>query len=206
MNKFLSLKPDKQERILKAAVKEFAKKGYKNAMTDEIVKEAGISKGALFQYFNNKKQLFLFLYDHTLNIVMTEFLEKIDLNEKDILERLRQILRIEFTLLEKYPDLFDFIEVVNRDETIEVTYDLNVRNKEHTLSSYNKLVEGIDTSLFKTEVEIDRAVNVIIWTMEGFGRQEREKMKNLGLKALNMNAILAEIDIYLKILRDRFYK
>lgn len=206
MDKFLSLNPDKQERILKAALKEFAKKGYKNAMTDEIVKEARISKGALFQYFNNKKQLFLFLYDYALNIVMKEFLEKIDLNEKDILKRLRQILRIEFMLLEKYPDLFDFIEVVNHEEAIEVINDLKLRNKEQTLSSYSKLMEGIDTSLFKTDVKIDRAVDVIIWTMEGFGRQAKGKLKDLSFKGLNMNAIFSEADIYLKILRDRFYR
>lgn len=206
MDKFLRLKPEKQERILNAATKEFAKKGYKNAMTDEIAKIAGISKGALFEYFNNKKQLFLFLYDHVLSIVMEEFFEKIDLNEKDILERLRQILRIKFTLIGKYPDLFDFIEIANHEETIEIIDDLNVRNTEHIMSSYSKLVEGFDTSLLKMDVEIDRAVNIIIWTMEGFGRQGREKAKQLGLKALNVDAILAEADIYLRILRDSFYK
>mgnify|MGYP000914953748 CR=1 FL=1 len=67
-SKFQSLKPEKQERILNAAIKEFAKKGYKNAVTDEIVKEANISKGALFHYFNNKRDLYLFLYDYSLEI------------------------------------------------------------------------------------------------------------------------------------------
>lgn len=206
MDQFLSLNPEKQERILNAALKEFAKKGYKNAMTDEIAKGARISKGALFQYFKNKKQLFLFLYDRTLNLVMKEFLEKIDLQEKDILNRLRQVLRIEFLLLEKYPDLFDFIEAVNREEAIEVIDDLKLRNKEHTLSSYRRLAEGIDTSRFKADVEIDRAMNVILWTMEGFGRQEKEKIKGLALKEWKMDAILGEADIYLELLRDRFYR
>ena len=105
-SKFQSLKPKKQEMILNAAIKEFAKKGYKNALTDEIAKEANISKGALFHYFNNKRDLFLFLYDYSLEIVMDEFFGKIDLEEKDILKKLRQVLTIEFMLVNKHPDMF----------------------------------------------------------------------------------------------------
>ena len=63
-SKFLNLKPEKQERILEAAIKEFADKGFEKASTNEIVKEAGISKGILFHYFQNKKKLFLFVFDY----------------------------------------------------------------------------------------------------------------------------------------------
>ncbi len=204
INKFLNLKPEKQERILNAALKEFAKKGYKSAMTDEIAKEANISKGALFQYFTNKKALFLFLYDHTLDIVMKEYFQKVDINEKDIFNRLKQILSIEFILLKKYPDLFDFIEVVNHEESIEVINDLRMRNDEYAISSYGKLMEDIDTSLFKADVNINRAINVIIWTMEGFGKKQKEQMKHL--VELDFDAILSETDIYCELLRKLFYK
>lgn len=43
-HKIMSLAPDKRDRILNAAMKEFAR-GYKNASTDNIVRESGISKG-----------------------------------------------------------------------------------------------------------------------------------------------------------------
>jgi len=206
MDKFFRLNPEKQKRILNSALKEFAKKGYKNAMTDEIVNLAGISKGALFQYFNSKKQLFLYLYEHTLDIIMEEFLEKINFKEKDILKRLRQILQIEFILLKKWPDIFEFIEVVNREETIEIIEELNNINKGHILNTYSKLVEEVDESLFKEGIKVDKIINIIIWSMEGFGRQERSKMKNINLNALNTDEILTEIDIYLKILKESFYK
>lgn len=58
--KFLSLDKEKQDRIINAAMKEFAQKGYDKASTNEMVKEAGISKGLLFHYFQNKKQLYFF--------------------------------------------------------------------------------------------------------------------------------------------------
>ncbi|MFZ7104098.1 MAG: TetR/AcrR family transcriptional regulator [Peptococcaceae bacterium] len=206
--KFLSLKPEKQERIINAALKEFAPKGYKNATTDEIVKEANISKGALFHYFNNKKDLFLFLYDHTLKILMDEFFGKIDLDEKDILKRLRQVLSIEFILVNKFPDMLDFVKMANFEDSDEVKADLESRNKEYLTDSYGKVLSNFDTSKFKEGTDIKRALNVILWTMEGLAAKEKEKLKAKGLSLTELDAaeILAETDIYFEIMKNCFYK
>lgn len=85
-DKFLNLDKEKQERILNAAMKEFALKGFDNASTNEIVKEANIGKGMLFHYFKSKKDLFLFLYDYTLGVLLNELYGKVDLSEKDVLK------------------------------------------------------------------------------------------------------------------------
>ena len=195
--KFLSLKHEKQERIINAAIKEFAKKGYKNATTDEIVKEANISKGALFHYFNSKKDLFLFLYDRTLEILMNEFFGKINLDEKDVLKRLRQVLSIEFMLVNKSPNMLEFVKVANFEDSDEVKDDLESRNKEYLTDSYSK--EGTD---------IKRALNVILWAMEGLAAKEKDELKGRGLTLteLDKNKILAETDIYLEIMKNCFYK
>ena len=81
-SKFLNMDKEKQDRIINAAIKEFAQKGYDNASTNEIVKEAGISKGLLFHYFQNKKQLYLFLYEHMIDILMEKIMEKINWEAK----------------------------------------------------------------------------------------------------------------------------
>jgi len=44
-HKFLALEPEKQSRIINAAIKEFVHKGYNKASTNEMVKDADISKG-----------------------------------------------------------------------------------------------------------------------------------------------------------------
>lgn len=204
--KFFSLKPEKQENILNAALKEFAKKGYKNATTDEIVKEAKISKGALFHYFNSKKDLFLFLYDHTLQILMNEFFEKIDLDEKDILKRLRQVLLIEFKLVNKYPEMMEFVKTVNFEDSNVVKNNLELRNKEYITNSYSKVLSNFDTSKFKEDIDIKKAINVIMWTLQGFSVKEKEKIKQLSLTELNFDEVMQEIDAYLELLKNCFYK
>ncbi|MGG5255279.1 TetR/AcrR family transcriptional regulator [Neobacillus sp. SM06] len=108
--KFLQLDLEKQIRILNAASKEFAQKGFVNASTNVMVKEAGIAKGLLFHYFQNKKQLFLFMFDYFIEVITNEFYQKIDLSEPDFFERTKQASLIKMELLQKFPDVFKFLE------------------------------------------------------------------------------------------------
>jgi AcrR family transcriptional regulator len=52
-------RPDKRPgEIVAAAVEEFAEKGFAAARLDEIARRAGVSKGALYLYFNTKEDIF----------------------------------------------------------------------------------------------------------------------------------------------------
>ena len=68
--KFFDLKKDKQDRMINAAMKQFYLEGYKRASTDEIVKDAKISKGLLFHYFLSKKGLYQFLCDYSIRFFL----------------------------------------------------------------------------------------------------------------------------------------
>jgi TetR/AcrR family transcriptional regulator, fatty acid metabolism regulator protein len=52
-----------RDRILRAALRIFAQKGYHRALVDDIVDESGTSKGAVYHHFPNKEALFLALVD-----------------------------------------------------------------------------------------------------------------------------------------------
>lgn len=51
--------PVKVDRILTAAMHEFASQGYQAAKTDVIAQEARVSKGLIFRYFDSKAKLYL---------------------------------------------------------------------------------------------------------------------------------------------------
>lgn len=55
-------------KILRAAEKVFARQGYNAASVDDIVKESGLSKGALYGYFDSKEELFLALRRHNVGV------------------------------------------------------------------------------------------------------------------------------------------
>src|SRR5713226_6921305 len=47
-----------RDRIITTAVRVFSKKGYHQATMEDIAKEMGVSKGALYLYFKSKEELF----------------------------------------------------------------------------------------------------------------------------------------------------
>ncbi|MGM0921458.1 MAG: TetR/AcrR family transcriptional regulator [Bacillota bacterium] len=205
-SKFLNLDKEKQDRIINSAMKEFAQNGYDKASTNEIVKEAGISKGLLFHYFQNKKQLYLFLYDHMVDILMEKIMEKINWDEKDIFARYRQIALLKIEIYQIYPEMLSFAKSIYKDSSPAVKIDINRRAKELFESSFNKLFSEIDLSKFKKGIDIKKAINIINWTLEGFAYQYQEKALSLSLEQIDTEETMAEMEEYLKILRNSLYE
>jgi TetR/AcrR family transcriptional regulator len=205
-SKFLNLQQDKQERILNAAMKEFAQKGFEKASTNEIVKEAGISKGLLFHYFNSKKALYLFLYDYCIEVCMNEFYKKINMDETDIFIKLRQCRLIKLELLKKYSELFVFIEVAYKERQTEIKSDLELINENILISSYAKIFGNIDTSKFKEGLDIEKCINIIIWTIDGFAARLMKNDKLLSSYKEDYEKASAEADVYMEVLKNCFYK
>ena len=205
-SKFLNINSEKQERILQAAIKEFADKGFEKASTNEIVKEAGISKGILFHYFQNKKRLFLFVFDYCLELCMKEFYIKVDEEESDIFEKLRQIASFKLELLYKYPAIFRFFEVAICEDSTEIKSEIEEKKKNLTESNYTKMFNNIDKSKFRDGVDVGRAINIIMWTIEGLGTSELQKAKVSVSKSLDYEKIFHDMDIYIDIFKSSFYK
>ncbi len=68
--------PDKKRtKISELAIAEFANADYDNASISNIVKQAKIAKGSFYQYFEDKADLYLYLFcaDLTILINIWEF-------------------------------------------------------------------------------------------------------------------------------------
>ena len=74
-------KKQRESQIMEAAMKVFTQKGYANARMDDIVKEAGLSKGAIYHYYKGKRDLILALIEHWETQTFPDFYIK---SEKDL--------------------------------------------------------------------------------------------------------------------------
>ena len=70
---FLNLSEEKQEKIMRAAIAEILNNGYEKANIGTIAKNAGVAKGSMYQYFENKKELFLFSVQWTVKLIMSKY-------------------------------------------------------------------------------------------------------------------------------------
>lgn len=57
---FFNLENKKQEKVMRAAINEFLEKGFERGNIGNVAKKAGVAKGSMYQYFENKKELFSF--------------------------------------------------------------------------------------------------------------------------------------------------
>lgn len=71
-----------QERILKEAMKEFLDKGFYGASLRRISKNAGVTTGALYRYYDSKEALFLALTEEEARHILAMFTANIDDFEK----------------------------------------------------------------------------------------------------------------------------
>lgn len=64
---FLNLPFEKRMKILDAAIEEFANHTYSESNLDRIAASSGVSKGSLFQYFENKSSFYCFSVSESLD-------------------------------------------------------------------------------------------------------------------------------------------
>jgi AcrR family transcriptional regulator len=202
----MSLEPERRNAILNAALKEFAAKGFDDASTNVIAREAGISKPLMFHYVRNKKDFFLFLYDYCLGFLQTEYFDRINTNEKDIFKRLRRTCLLKIQVMQKYPWIFDFIRVAVLTDSKAVNGELKKRRKKVEDSSFKRFYGDIDTSRFRGELDIDKAKQLIFWAVGGYAEQVLEQIKGSDITEPDFEKIRTEFDSYLEELRKAYYQ
>lgn len=207
---FKAIDKDKQERILDAAYKEFSEKGYKQASTNQIAKDAEIGKGTLFYYFTSKEELFLDLIEEAFKIADEQYLSKVNFDETDFFNRLRQTSELKWSVYQKYPFALNFMAQVfiNMDE-YELPERLVSKRKKAEKTWGNILTKNIDFTKFRDDLPHEMSFNFIRWTIEGYRAELEQNFKLQGLERLSDQALVPyyeEFYSYLDALKVIYYK
>jgi len=67
---FENLPKEKQDRIINASITEFSKRSFDDSKLSNIIKESKIPRGSFYQYFIDKRDLYLYIMEVTKNIKM----------------------------------------------------------------------------------------------------------------------------------------
>lgn len=89
---FNKISQEKRDRIIEAAIYEFAEHGFDSANINVIAQKAGISVGSIYKYFGSKEDLFLTVI-HTGVETLKGVLEEIMHGEEDLPRRIEKIIR-----------------------------------------------------------------------------------------------------------------
>jgi TetR/AcrR family transcriptional regulator len=138
--------------------------------------------------------------------MVEEYFNKMDHEERDLFNKLRQGALLKLELFRRYPDMYNFILAAYYETSTEVKEDIAEKNKKYTEFSLAKMYENIDISKFKEDVDVMKAMNIIFWTVEGYAGRHQEKLKKFDYYETNFNEMVAEIDVYFDMLKKCFYK
>ncbi len=169
--KFFDLKKEKQDRMINAALKIFALNGYSHASTDEIVKEAHISKGLLFHYFESKIGVYTFLADYGSKYFALELTGAVDSSEKDYFKVRTMVENAKMMTLKTYPFLLYFINSCKK-ETVGEAVDAAKERIEEFDNSLKAVYEKTDLSKITETDGAAKLIRMLDYTLDSIMENE----------------------------------
>ena len=108
---FFNLPEPKKERVIEAALDEFATRPYHKTRITAIADQAGIAKGSFYQYFSDKKDLFKYIADLVFNKKMEYINHDMMLNKDKygFFELLHELYLSGFRFAKENPRLVDIV-------------------------------------------------------------------------------------------------
>lgn len=164
--KFFDLKKEKQDRMINAALKVFALHGYRRASTDDIVKEAAISKGLLFHYFESKIGVYNFVYDYSVRYMSLELKSAVNPKETNLFELLRQMEQGKMMAMRGYPYMQQFLNEAMHEDVSEALLTTEEKRSE-LLELYDQFLSRADLSRLPASVDAGQIIRMLDFTGKG---------------------------------------
>lgn len=201
---FFELDIEKRNRITEASLREFSNERYDLASTNTIIKNAGISKGSLFKYFNSKEELYFYILDIIIANFAEEMKEEILSLEGDIFEIIIRFASVEFDWHLNNIDKYRLFKKAFSDDGSEIYQKTIDRYKLTADSIYYSLFENMETEILRWDKE--KTLNLIKWVIEGFNNDFNKKSDFTEDISILKNLYIRELKEYIGMIKLGLYK
>lgn len=206
-SKFENLTQEKKKKIIDVCIEEFSQNGYKNASTNNIVKNAEISKGILFHYFGSKKSLYLYVLDYVLDFLSEIIYKMMNDLPADFFERIMKVGIIKLKAAYEYPAEYKFLLDAITNIEDDIKHEVQVRYKKLYKEGMPILFKGIDTSKFRSEIDKDKAMELIMFALEGVNNKYLRVFESMHVDKImsEIEEITRDFNEYIDILKNGVY-
>ena len=163
-----------RQKLLDAALPVFARNGFERATVDEIVREAGYSKGAFYVHFDAKEDLFWAMLEERISRQQEAFLQSLD-ESRTVEQNIQALLNTVFAIFrrdQQWAALFiEFAAHASRNEKVRARLAEMYHNwRGFTVET---LKEGRAMGRIRTDIDIEFAATLMIALIEGMLMQAR---------------------------------
>lgn len=173
---YYKITEEKQKRIESAALKEFASASYNEASLNNIIKAAGISKGGMFKYIEDKSELYLHVFDLALNAFFDNQKKYIDKTEKCFVNRTFDMVLKSQLFYEDYPDYFKLMIQGSIDYNSPCHEQLLILR--HELLAEQKTLLLADINWDQYNISKDKVINYVTTLFLGINMKLLELLSN----------------------------
>lgn len=199
-NLFNEIDDNKKSKIINVSIVEFAQFGFANSSTNRIVKEAGISKGSLFQYFKNKEDLYFFILDYAIEKLVSDLEVRSKNLSSDLFERIVDYSKLEFEWYIENPNAYKVIVNAFTKKNTDISRKVEAKYSNTGESIYHKLIE----ETYMKELALDKkTIDLIKWFLKGFNAEfiyKVESQDTIDIEQLK-HKYVEVVTKYLEILR-----
>lgn len=203
---FDNLSDEKKKTILDACIHEFAEKGYEQASTNTIVKEAGISKGILFHYFKNKRGLFLYVVDYCFRTLIEEY-DRYSLRKTgDIFQRLSEVSVIKLKLTHENPEKSKIIMEALGSSQEDIRSEIEKKYSQLSSEYMSAFFQEIDYSKFRKGINPTKSIEILMLFLKALGDKYLKDYQGKEQEMLeNYDKLIEEYNEYMEILKYGMY-
>ncbi len=141
----------KRERLLKAAIKVFARDGFFKAKVEEIAKLAGVATGTTYLYFKNKDDLLISIFEEEMTPIIENM--KTELAKfTSPQEKISTFIFRHFETVEKNPDLALLLEVELRQSNKFLHDYKGTKFKEYLDLIGDAFAQGQEEGVFRKDL------------------------------------------------------
>jgi len=144
-------KNDKHQRIIQAATKIIAQKGFFQAKVSDIAKEARVADGTIYNYFENKDDILISLFEKQMQFILDYMKSQVS-KEKDIKGKLEKFALIHLQLIENNIDIAEIIQIELRQSGRFMKEYKNEKFAEYLDIIGNIIREGQESGVVKKDV------------------------------------------------------
>ena len=142
---------DKRRRIINAATKIFAQKGFFKAKVSDIAREAQVADGTIYLYFENKDDILISLFEEQMNQVLEDMKTHV-LNEEDAIKKIEKFAFNHLKLMELNKNMAEIIQVELRQSTKFMKEYKNEKFHQYLNLIGDIIKEGQAEGLFKADI------------------------------------------------------
>jgi len=165
---FSNLSPERKAEIIIACLEEFTLNDYKNASVSQIVRNLGIAKGSFYRYFESKKEVYLFLLDHSTAIRMEHVKELFESPVEDFFTLFEKnfTMKIHFDLTHPLESAFLYNSMQERNN--EELGNLLIRSKEMIIELLTPVIKNYQKKgILRSDIPINYLAYTIVQVQMG---------------------------------------